>query len=113
MENLVRAVLLEKDGDPILRLSDLPTDLLQTLQLADDNEPPIHIRVRSSRDSDPLLRLFEQHGWSLEPCLAHCERVLVDAAMQRARGNQSAAARMLGITPRTMYNKLRKHGFVG
>ena len=38
------------------------------------------------------------------------ERLIVEQAVQRAGGNQAHAARLLGITPRSVYNKLRKHG---
>jgi len=33
----------------------------------------------------------------------------VNAALEHEHGNQSRAARLLGITPRSVYNKLRKH----
>ena len=42
-------------------------------------------------------------------CLSHCEREIVAAAMRQSSNNQSQAARFLGLTPRSIYNKLRKH----
>jgi DNA-binding NtrC family response regulator len=33
----------------------------------------------------------------------------VEAALQAADGNQSRTARLLGVTPRCVYNKMRKH----
>jgi len=53
--------------------------------------------------------LLDANGWNLSRSLAHCEREAVEAAMQRAHGNQSESARLLGITPRSVYNKMRKH----
>jgi len=50
------------------------------------------------------------HGWGLSRAVAHCEKVLLAAALERTRGNQSEAARLLGITSRSVYNKLRRHG---
>jgi DNA-binding protein Fis len=35
--------------------------------------------------------------------------MLLERALQKTCGNQSKAARILGITPRSVYNKLRKH----
>ena len=57
----------------------------------------------------PTAILLEANGWNLSRSLAHCEREALEAAMQRAHGNQSESARLLGITPRSVYNKMRKH----
>jgi DNA-binding NtrC family response regulator len=44
------------------------------------------------------------------PSLAEMERELVARAMHEARGNRTKAAQLLGITPRGLYNKLRRGG---
>ena len=46
---------------------------------------------------------------NLSRSLAHCEGEAVEAAMGSAHGNQSESARLLGITSRRVYNKMRKH----
>jgi DNA-binding NtrC family response regulator len=100
LENLIRELMLQKqDGEP-LHISDLPTELLRDVRQA---------AAPAAGHPDPWLALFEQHGWQLERCTDACERMLLDAALRRTRGNQSEAARILGVTPRTIYNKLRKH----
>ena len=38
------------------------------------------------------------------------ERELILKALERARGNKSAAARLLGLTRRTLYSRMEKHG---
>jgi two-component system response regulator HydG len=38
------------------------------------------------------------------------ERDLVERAMRQTGGNRTRAAELLGITPRGLYNKLRRHG---
>jgi DNA-binding NtrC family response regulator len=53
--------------------------------------------------------LLAVNGWNLARSLASCERSLVEAALRAADGNQSETARLLGITPRCVYNKIRKH----
>lgn len=42
--------------------------------------------------------------------LAEMERELVERAMRAAGGNRTRAAALLGITPRGLYNKLRRNG---
>ena len=55
------------------------------------------------------LSVTGQQGWNLNQCLSQCEREIVAAALQKTHNNQSQAARLLGLTPRSVYNKLRKH----
>ena len=45
-------------------------------------------------------------GMSLEAL----ERALLLQALDKARGNKSRAARLLGLTRRTLYSRLEKHG---
>jgi DNA-binding NtrC family response regulator len=52
--------------------------------------------------------MMDSKEWNLSRAVEHCERLLVEAALQRAQGNHSQAARVLGVTPRTLYNKLKK-----
>ena len=54
------------------------------------------------------LEILEAHRWKLSSCLEHYERLLVIAALESSGGNHTRAGRMLGITPRTIYNKVRK-----
>jgi DNA-binding NtrC family response regulator len=53
--------------------------------------------------------LLETEGWNLSRLMERCERDALAAAMQRAGGNQSRAARLLGITARSVYSKMHKH----
>ena len=47
-----------------------------------------------------------EDGLSLETL----ERELILQALERAGGNKSAAARLLGLTRRTLYSRMEKHG---
>jgi two-component system NtrC family response regulator len=47
-----------------------------------------------------------EEGLSLEAL----ERELILKALERARGNKSLAARLLGLTRRTLYSRMEKHG---
>ena len=59
--------------------------------------------------NESVKRILESQGWNLPRALRECERQVFEAALQRTKGNQSQAARLLGITPRSVYNKLRKY----
>ena len=48
-------------------------------------------------------------GLTLDEAMAETEHRLVEAALERARGNQSAAAAALGIDRRTLHQKLRRY----
>jgi len=121
LENLVRWVLVHKDDDTALSLRDLPLDIWQQLseqgkdsqdqsQPASDGKdilPPISDTPQQPLASS-IVGLLDLNGWNLSQSLQHCERLLLEAALHRAHGNQSRAAELLGITPRSVYNKLHK-----
>ena len=78
---------------------------------------PIESQERQLFASEPfpqaaafhLRNLLGVNGWNLSKSLQHCERIFLEAALHQAQGNQSQTARLLGITPRSVYNKVRKH----
>ena len=121
LENLVRRVLVNKVTSAPLTLNDLPAEVWQ--QLA-EQEDPHGIRSEQSDSDDlgkparetasetlssDLVKLVDTHGWSLAQTLRYCERVLLEAALRRKQGNQSQTARLLGLTPRSIYSKMRRH----
>ena len=55
----------------------------------------------------PLERL-----WRGELNLDALERLIIEDAMQRSRGVQTEAARLLGISRRTLQYRLEKHGLL-
>lgn len=46
----------------------------------------------------------------LERCVSECEKAVITHVLKRTQGNQSAAARMLGLTKRIFGYKVRKYG---
>jgi DNA-binding NtrC family response regulator len=121
LENLVRRALVNKDDDQPLTLSDLPPEVWR--QLAEESHtasgptepadepsaPPASPAVARRGLPFPLVRLLEENEWNLSRSLRFCERLLLEATLRAAHGNQTHAARLLGITPRSVYNKIRKH----
>ena len=124
LENLVRRAIANKEDDTPLTLSDLAPEVWQELW---DNgkaapgrcEPDTGRQDEEARRSVPqtpeedlpahFLRLLDIHAWTLPQCLGYCEKLLLKAALQISDGNQSRTARLLGITPRSVYNKIHKH----
>jgi DNA-binding NtrC family response regulator len=109
LENFVRQALVHKATDLPLSISDLPVEIL--LQLSGIEEKLLagkpDMNVLDSQN--PLVRVLEANDWNLARSLESCERQALEAAMERMRGNQSQTARLLGITARSVYNKVRKY----
>jgi DNA-binding NtrC family response regulator len=102
VENLVRRALVHNDGNGPLSLRDLPPDVWQQLAESADGDGAAATPLAPARDS---LGLLAANEWNLARSLDSCERSIVEAALRISGGNQSQAARLLGVTPRSVYNK--------
>jgi transcriptional regulator with GAF, ATPase, and Fis domain len=115
LENIIRQALVRRRTEAPLGLYDLPVEVWQQLsQGSDAAQAPQHEsggpgELDAQAIANYVCILLDANGWNLSRSLAHCEREAVEAAMQRAHGNQSESARLLGITPRSVYNKMRKY----
>ena len=126
LENVVRrAVVTRQEGEP-LRLSDLPPELWLQIANANKGTPS---PARSADGSPPVLgdpdegapahgqdprpfdamSILAASSWKLNGALDLCEQQILSAALHASRGNRSRAARMLGISARSIFNKMRKH----
>jgi len=47
---------------------------------------------------------------SLQDVLDYCEHLVLDKALAQTGHNQTKTAELLKTTPRTIFNKIRKHG---
>jgi DNA-binding NtrC family response regulator len=99
LENLVRRSLAVADHDRPLGLADLPPELWQELAQEPVAGPA---PVAAAHPSIPV-------ELNLARALEACERDTVEQALVEAGGSQSRAADLLGITGRSVYNKIRKH----
>jgi two-component system response regulator AtoC len=122
VENLVRWALVNKDDGTSLTLRDLPLDIWQQVseqgtrrrvpsEPASEEQAPPQSTPETPYQHIPhsIISLLDLNGWNLAQALQHCERLLLEAALHRTHGNQSHTARLLGLTPRSVYNKLHKH----
>ncbi len=113
LENLVRQALVRKATDLPLSLGDLSFEILR--QLLEPGENPATQKGEPTNVSNsqtltkPLVGVLEANDWNLRRSLENCERQALEAAMKRTRGNQSEIARQLGITARSVYNKVHKY----
>ncbi len=122
LENMVRWVLVNKDDETPLNLRDLPLEIWQQLAdqrkypepsagPADAGEAPKDSTVGIPRENliSSLVNLLNMNGWNLSRSLEYFERLLLEAALHKTQGNQSQTAHLLGITPRSIYNKIHKY----
>ena len=115
VENVVRQAIARKEDDAPLGLADLPCEVWEELAkranaTAGQEKPPTGKESMNSPTAEftifPRL-LLEQNEWNLSRTVRHFERLLLDLALHHTHGNQSETARLLGLTPRSVYNKLR------
>jgi transcriptional regulator with PAS, ATPase and Fis domain len=117
LENIVRSAMLNKGDDSPLGLSDLAPALWQEISadsINDQNGGIVQTRQMIEADTIRDLHSYFQHildenSWNLPRSLEYCEKIFLQCVLHSARGNQSQAARLIGITPRSVYNKLQKY----
>jgi transcriptional regulator with PAS, ATPase and Fis domain len=119
LENLILQALVNKVDNTPLGLTDLSAEAWQQLSeqatpaLGPTGQPvdrkDICDSVLERNPADISSYFVTNHKLSLSAYLRHCERTFLQAALKAARGNQSQTARLLGITARSVYSKIRKH----
>jgi two-component system, NtrC family, nitrogen regulation response regulator GlnG len=103
LENIIRCAMANKAEPSALSLADCPPEIWEELEGAAHEN-------RAADEANWAETLLERHDGNLTAALQECERVMIEIVLAKRRGNQSETARDLGITPRSVYNKLRKHG---
>ncbi len=103
IENLVRHVLLTKEAGNRIELSDLPRGIISRLLTGPDSKLVDEV-------ADYLYERVTRDGMSITQVMDHAEKLLVGKVLAQTNRNQTHAARILKTTPRTIFNKIRKHG---
>jgi transcriptional regulator with PAS, ATPase and Fis domain len=116
LENLIRHALAHKEDEGALDLSDLPPRVLRGLSATATLATPAGRRPAAEEaraaTPPPLTTLAGQSDWLLPTFIDRCERYLLEAALKKNNGSRTKAARLLGVSSRTVYNKMRKHGLI-
>jgi two-component system, NtrC family, nitrogen regulation response regulator GlnG len=112
LENLVRRALINSGGMRPLDIIDLPSELWSELSSKCAEgcpaDRPARLPVGPNGHASFVDDLLQRHNSDLGCCIEECETKLIHAVLANCHGNQAQAARLLGITPRSIYNKLRK-----
>ena len=114
LENVVRRALATSRRGEQLSLGNLPPELWHELSRtadATDSQPvPNDSTIREERPAAvDAVAVLNAASWKLERALDLCEQQLVAAALGASGGNRARAARLLGISPRCIFNKMRKY----
>ena len=122
LDNVVTRALVTRVNGEALGLDNLPPELWRQIAgvpaspasrdvAAGAAEAPPAPAPAPRADTAPLIdaRSILAAGGTLNGALALCEQEIVAAALRLSRGNRSHAARMLGISARSIFNKMRKY----
>jgi len=106
LENVIRETLAHRDGaSPSIEMTDLPRWVFEKIAAA-----PLPAAVPADRPS--LDRLVEQAcaaGLPLAQAIEEYERRLLVKVLAETGGNRTHAAQRLGLTPRTIFSKVKKY----
>jgi transcriptional regulator with GAF, ATPase, and Fis domain len=104
-------MLINKEDDQPLGLRNLPQAQLYDLAKLRTEMPNHNNQVPDQEKelASEVSRLVRDKQWDLSKALQHCEKVLVREALEMTKGNQGRAAQLLGVTPRSVYNLIRRH----
>jgi transcriptional regulator with GAF, ATPase, and Fis domain len=102
LQNFLWEMLAHKEVGTALQIEDLPRWVLETLA---------QTRGQSSPRASPDGRGEGTYpkGLSLPQAMDEFERRILQAALAKNGGNRTRTAAELGVTPRSIFNKIRKH----
>src|SRR5262249_47994638 len=100
LENLVREVLAHTDGGLCLQLEDLPRWVVEMLAQLPPPAPEVDSR-------DALVQGALKRKLSLAEAVEEYERRLLQTVLERNAGNRTRTAAELGLTPRSIFNKIK------
>jgi transcriptional regulator with GAF, ATPase, and Fis domain len=120
LQNVIREVLAHKDSGGLVQMEDLPHWVLERLGAAPASPPaevsrapaapaPPAAPPHAEEALDALARRACAEGLTLHQALDEFERRLLQRALEQNGGNRTRTAAMLGLTPRSVFSKIKKY----
>jgi len=115
LENLVRRAMLAKSEHSPLRLGDLPQEVWLELTGQTISEPTVVPALVSEPHNANMIaaevfRICSAERRTLPHLLEEIERLVLTSAIEALHGDMTKAGDVLGLKPRTLYNKRHKFG---
>ncbi len=99
LENFIERLVVLSDGDAI-EATDVEREFVQKPEFLTQKTEGLDPTTQRDVPSSPPQRLAE--------AVRRAERAALLGALERARGNRTVAARVLGVSRATLYNKLKE-----
>ena len=111
LRNVIERAVIVSTG-PLITVADLPTEGALTMPAAQNATTPRAPETPSSADPEPSAVAAAgppAQGLPVGQPLREVERQLILKTLEMAGGNRVRAAEILGISPKTLYNKLGRY----
>ena len=108
LQNFIERLVVLSDG-PVLTGEDVHRELSRQPGLMPVAPPPVATSPAASLPASPSTGGAVAEARTLESQRKEMERQALVDALKRAGDNRTLAARLLGISRRTLYNKLEEH----
>ena len=105
LENIIRQALVLKESGSRLEISDLPEEVIAQ----NTSKPHRQETLIPAEVAESLGRMLTDGDIELSQLVETFEKTVISEAMGSWRSTQSELAKQLGLTRRTLYNKLQKY----
>ncbi|MGE0325175.1 MAG: sigma-54-dependent transcriptional regulator [Polyangiaceae bacterium] len=109
LQNFIERLVLLADG-PRITARDCSIWQPGLDQGSVNERPPSTAEPGATRAREPAPESDEGEVVELATAIARAEKQALERALKKAGGNRNVAARMLGVSRRTLYYKLTQHG---
>jgi two-component system response regulator AtoC len=111
LQNFIERLVVLSDG-PVITGDDVNREVFRQPGIVPSAPAPAPTSATPSSPAIPAIGSTGSEGRTLESQRKEMERQALVDALKRAGDNRTLAARLLGISRRTLYNKLEEHGLV-